>query len=50
MRKKSFNAPLRKCGIVSATTLISVRGNVAAFVINIGRIPYVFPALSPPTT
>ena len=46
--KKSFNAPLLKCGIVSATILISSPDCLAALSINIGSIPNVFPADVPP--
>jgi hypothetical protein len=42
--KKSFIAPLLKCGIVSLTTDISKCGVLAAKSISIGRIPNVFPA------
>jgi hypothetical protein len=41
-------APLFKCGIDSATTLVSVKGYSAASSIRIGNIPNVLPALVPP--
>lgn len=47
---KSRNAPLLKCGIDSATMLISKPAVLVALSINIGIIPNVFPAHSPPTT
>ena len=45
---KSLKAPLLKCGIDSATTLISVLGVLAALSIKIGSMPYVLPADVPP--
>tara|TARA_R110001606_G_scaffold130221_1_gene265547 strand:- start:44 stop:256 length:213 start_codon:yes stop_codon:yes gene_type:complete len=41
---KSFNAPLFKCGIDSATTDISKLGVCIALLINTGSMPNVFPA------
>ena len=46
--KKSRNAPRRKCGIDSATTLISSPPVFVALSMSIGSMPKVFPALVPP--
>ena len=48
MFMKSFNAPRLKCGIDSATMLISKFGCLDALLINTGMIPKVLPALVPP--
>ena len=46
--KKSLKAPRLKCGIDSATTLISKPPFFAALSISIGSMPNVFPAEVPP--
>src|SRR5690606_39089980 len=45
---KSFSAPLRRCGTLSDTMLISSPGFRAALSIRMGIMPYVFPADVPP--